>query len=75
MATLHQLLKVHEQVGSVQTKLNGLRNKRVGLIKKLGLHLPTIREDRSESFITIDGKPCRLWIDWTGEVTLEELVF
>jgi hypothetical protein len=76
MATLPQLLKLQRQIDADEEKLGQKRARRGKLIDELNLEKGDyFRSHRGENFVTVDGKPYRLWISANGRVELEELGF
>lgn len=75
MATLKQLIKLQQQVETAQAKLDEYKTKRMEMIKSLGLNFPSWSERRQESFVSIDDKPARLWVDTWGNLEIEYLKF
>jgi len=75
MATLKQLIKVQQQVETAQAKLDEYKGKRRKMIQALGLNIPSWTERRQETFVSLDNKPVRLWIDSWGNLEIEHLKF
>jgi seryl-tRNA synthetase len=75
MATLKQLIKLQEQVKTAQVKLDEYKKKRSEMIKSLGLVIPSFGRPRSETFVSLDDKPVRLWVDAWGDLEIEYLKF
>ena len=74
--TIKQLLAIQTQIESTNKKLGELKSKRRTMLDAS----PTVNrplrwsmEKTAETFIRVDGKPCRLLVDTWGEITLEEL--
>ena len=73
--TIKQLLTIQTQIESTNRKLGELKSKRRQMLKAS----PTVNcpiewnAKPAETFIRVDGKPCRLFVDTYGEITLEEL--
>jgi hypothetical protein len=76
MATLSQLLKLHDQILSDEQKLKDKKEKRHQLIEDLKLKKGDyLREQKAENFVTINEKPQRLWVYASGHIVVEELSF
>ena len=75
MATLKQLIKLQQQVETAQAKLDEYKKKRREMIKSLGLVIPSFCYPRSETFVSHDGNPVRLWVDAWGDLKIEYLKF
>jgi hypothetical protein len=73
--TIKQLLAIHTQIESIEKKLGELRKKRYTMLNSLpSVNRPATWGDKpAETFLRVDGKPCRLFVDTYGEITLEEL--
>jgi hypothetical protein len=73
--TIKQLLTIQAQIESTNKKLGELKSKR----RKMLDASPTVKRPRAwvdktaETFIRVDGKPCRLLVDIYGDIQLEEL--
>ena len=74
--TIKQLLTIQTQIESTNKKLGELKSKRRQMLKAS----PTVKcprqwsaEKTAETFIRVDGKPCRLLVDLYGDIRLEEL--
>ena len=73
--TIKQLLAIQTQIESIEEKLGELRMKRRTMLDAS----PSVNRPRewngkpAETFIRVDSKPCRLFVDIYGEITLEEL--
>ena len=75
MPTLKQLIKLQQQVETAQAKLDSYKGKRKEMIKALGLKIPSWGERRQETFVSLDNKPVRLWVDTWGDLEIEYLKF
>ena len=76
MATLMQLVRLQDTITKTEKKLNSLYAKRSTLIDTLKLNRPVYgRDTKSETLLTIDGVPSRLWIYAGGDVRIEPLTF
>ena len=75
MATLKQLIKLQQQVETAQVKLDEYKKKRREMIRSLGLVIPSFGHPRSETFVSLDDKPVRLWVDAWGDLEIEYLKF
>ena len=76
MATLKELLKLQQQIDVAETKVKGLRVKRREMTKVLGLkHPASYGEPRQENFVSIDGLPVRIWVNYCGNIEIENLTF
>ena len=73
--TIKQLLAIQTQIESTNKKIGELKTKR----RKMLDASPSVNRHRewnskpAETFIRVDSKPCRLFVDTYGEITLEEL--
>jgi hypothetical protein len=73
--TIKQLLTIQTQIESTDKKLGELKSKRRQMLDAS----PTVNCPRAwtnktaETFIRVDGKPCRLLVDIYGDIQLEEL--
>ena len=76
MATLKRLLKLQQQIDAAESKLDDLRGKRREMIQVLGLKRPSsFGQCRQENFVSIDGLPVRLWVNFYGNIEIENLTF
>ena len=76
MATLMQLVRLQNTITKTQQKLYSLHEKRSTLIDTLKLNRPVFPcNNKSETLLTIDGVPSRLWIYAGGDVQIEPLTF
>ena len=76
MASLKQLLKLQQQVDATESKLDNLKEKRLEIVKALGLKTPSLySQRREENFVSIDELPVRLWVDHYGNLEIEDLTF
>ena len=73
--TIKQLLTIQTQIESTDKKLGELKSKRRQMLDAS----PTVNcpctwtNKTAETFIRVDGKPCRLLVDIYGDIQLEEL--
>ena len=76
MATLMQLVRLQDTITKTEKKLSSLYAKRSTLIDTLKLKRPVYGcNHKSETLLTIDGVPSRLWIYAGGTVQIEPLTF
>lgn len=76
MATIKQLLKLQQQVEAAETKVHDLKINRRNMVKALGLKYPSsFSQVREENFVSIDGLPVRIWVNYYGDVEFENLTF
>jgi hypothetical protein len=73
--TIKQLLTIQTQIESTNKKLGELKSKRRQMLDASpSVNCPDGLFDKTaETFIRVDGKPCRLFVDIYGGITLEEL--
>ena len=73
--TIKQLLAIQAQIESTNKKLGELKDKRRQMLKASpNVKCPINWNDRpAETFVRVDDKPCRLFVDTYGEITLQEL--
>jgi hypothetical protein len=76
MATLKQLLKLQQQIDAAESEVQDLKVKRRDMTKVLGLkHPASFGELRQENFVSIDGLPVRIWVNYFGNIEIENLTF
>jgi hypothetical protein len=73
--TIKQLLAIQTQIESTNKKLGELKMKRRTMLDASpSVNRPVAWNAKpAETFIRVDDKPCRLFVDTYGEITLQEL--